>query len=473
MKRVKSPLLGLCPIGKFVFSHEDAMRYKRLLVERLDRWGVRYVTLDGVLPDGMVRDQGHVDPAVRYFEDQRIDALFIPHCNFGTEGAAAMIARQCRVPVLLWGPRDDAPLADGTRLRDSLCGMLATSGVLHKLRVPFSYINNCRIDEPEFQAGVDRFLRAVRVVKTLRTMRIGQLGQRIDFFWSTIIAEAELLSRFGIQVLPIDLVDTLRAVRKRAEEQRAAYRCELDEFRRWVSFNHFRSDDDILYNLALRDELLALAERHGLDGFAVQSFNSIPNEMGSFLQFGQCLVADAGYPVGPESDLHAAVSSLLLEAAAGGDDPSFIPDITIRHPENDNAVLLWHADAPLSLRRARATVKVDLPWILKGLPTGLVHFPLKDGPLTLCRFEGHGDDYRLGCGQGQTVPGPYTQEFYTWMQVDDWPTWERQLIQGPYIHHCSCVYDHCADVLQEALRYVPGVKFERFGRSPSETQATP
>jgi L-fucose isomerase-like protein len=464
MKRVKSPLLGLCPIGKFVFSHEDAMRYKRLLIERLDRWGVRYVTLDGVLPDGMVRDQAHVDPAVRYFEDQRIDALFIPHCNFGTEGAAAMIARQCRVPVLLWGPRDDAPLADGTRLRDSLCGMLATSGVLHKLRVPFSYINNCRIDEPEFQAGVDRFLRAVRVVKTLRTMRIGQLGQRIDFFWSTIIAEAELLSRFGIQVLPIDLVDTLRAVRKRAEEQRAAYRGELDEFRRWVSFNHFRSDDDILYNFALRDELLALAERHGLDGFAVQSFNSIPNETGSFLQFGQCLVADAGYPVGPESDLHAAVSSLLLEAAAGGEEPSFIPDITIRHPENDNAVLLWHADAPLSLRRAGSAVKVDLPWILKGLPTGLVHFPLKDGPLTLCRFEGHGDDYRLGCGQGQTVPGPYTQEFYTWMQVDDWPTWERQLIQGPYIHHCSCVYDHCADVLQEALRYVPGVKFERFGR---------
>jgi hypothetical protein len=75
---------------------------------------------------------------VRYFQDRRIDALFIPHCNFGTEGAAAMIARECRVPVLLWSPRDDAPLSDGTRLRDSLCGTLATSGVLYKLRVPCS-----------------------------------------------------------------------------------------------------------------------------------------------------------------------------------------------------------------------------------------------------------------------------------------------------------------------------------------------
>jgi L-fucose isomerase-like protein len=465
MKRVKQPLLGLCPIGKFVFSHEDAMRYKRLLMERFDRWGIGYVHLDGALPDGMVRDQCHVEPAVRYFLDHRVDGLCIPHCNFGTEGAAAMIARQCRVPVLLWGPRDEAPLADGTRLRDSLCGMLATSGVLHKLRIPFTYVNNCRIDDAEFQAGVDRFVRSVRVVKTMKTMKIGQLGQRIDFFWSTIVAEAELLERFGIQVLPLDLVDTIRAVKKRTEDNRAAYRRELADFRQSVSFNHYRQEDDILYNFALRDELLELAERHGLDGFAVQSFSSIPNELGSFLQFGQCLVADAGYPVGPESDLHATVSSLLLEAAAASETPSFIPDVTIRHPENDNAVLLWHADAPLSLRHPDSTVKVDLPWILKGLPTGLVHFRLKDGPLTLCRFEGHGDGYRLGCGEGHTVPGPYTQEFYTWLEVDDWPTWERQLVFGPYIHHCSCVYDHCADVLAEALRYIPGLQFERFGRS--------
>ena len=60
--------------------------------------------------------------------------------------------------------------------------------------------------------------------------------------------------------------------------------------------------------------------------------------------------------------------------------------------------------------------------------------------------------YRLGYGEGHTVDGPYTQEFYTWMEVDDWPTWERQLAYGPYIHHCSCSYGHCADVLEEARR---------------------
>ncbi len=34
MKIGTKPLLGLCPIGKFVFSHEDALRQKRVLQKR-------------------------------------------------------------------------------------------------------------------------------------------------------------------------------------------------------------------------------------------------------------------------------------------------------------------------------------------------------------------------------------------------------------------------------------------------------
>lgn len=468
MNSRKQPIVGLCPIGKFVFSHEDAVRFKGMIRDRLNRWGIRFVDLESVLPDGMVRDQKHVAIVVRHFQEQGIDALFIPHCNFGTEGAAAMIAKKCGVPTLLWGPRDEAPLPDGSRLRDSLCGMMATSGVLKALRVPFTYINNCRIDDDQFRQGVERFVRAAHVVKKLKNMRIGQIGQRIDFFWSTVVNEAELLDRFGIQVLPIDAINLIRAIRERLSAERARYREELARFREWISFHHFSDEDGILASLAFRDIVVEIAQRENLDGFCFQTFDSIPTEFRASLCFGCSLVDDAGYPVAPESDLHGAISSVLLEAANESDEPSFLPDITIRHPDNENAVLLWHADAPLSLRAPDSAVKLDAPWILKGLPSGLIHFRLKDGPLTLCRFAKSGDEYLIGCGQGQTVPGPYTQEFYAWLEVDHWPTWERQLIEGPYIHHCSCSYGHSADVLQEATRYVPGLHFERFGNARPE-----
>ena len=89
---------------------------------------------------------------------------------------------------------------------------------------------------------------------------------------------------------------------------------------------------------------------------------------------------------------------------------------------------------------------------------------LKDGPLTVCRFDGDTGDYVLGFGQGRTVPGPATREFYLWMEVDDWPRWERTIMEGPYIHHCSAIYDHCADALEEACKYIPGLRPQRFDR---------
>ena len=463
MKQTKRVLLGVCPIGKLVFSHEDAIVQKRRLFEKLKDWRTDYCDIDGVLTDGIVRDQKDVAKVVKYFKGQKIDALFIPHCNFGTEGAAGMIAKGCDVPTLLWGPRDEKPLADGSRLRDTLCGTLASSKVLHTLKVPFSYINNCDTDDPILQNGLDRFVRAVRVAKAMKTMRIGQIGQRIDFFWSTIVSEVELLRRFGVQLLPIDMVEFLGKVKKRTKKNHKDYTEELKSLQSWIEFHGYENEESVLYNFAIRDEMLLAAEEHGLGSFALQTFSSIPNELGSFGSLGVSLVNDAGYPVAAETDLHGAISSVLLEAASSVDEPSFFPDITIRHPDNDNAVLLWHVEAALSLRDKKSKVKLDRPWILKGLSPGLLHFKLQDGPLTLCRFDGDGQNYRLGFGEGHTVEGPYTQEFYAWMEVDNWPQWERQLIEGPYIHHCSCAFDHCAEVLAEAVRFIPGLDADRFG----------
>ena len=39
------PRMGLCPIGKFVFSNEDALRCKQLLQAKLREWGVDFVDL--------------------------------------------------------------------------------------------------------------------------------------------------------------------------------------------------------------------------------------------------------------------------------------------------------------------------------------------------------------------------------------------------------------------------------------------
>jgi L-fucose isomerase-like protein len=458
----RAPLLGFCPVGKFVFSHEDALRCKQELQAVLTDWGVSYVDLEGVIEDGMIRSRAHAAPAIAHFRKHDVDGLFMPHCNFGTEDAAGVIGRELDVPVLLWGPRDEAPGPDGTRLRDSLCGMFATSKVLHKLGVPFSYIENCRLDAPALKAGVRNFIRTAHVARALRRgMRIGHFGQRIDFFWTTIVSESELLERFHIEVLPIDMVLFIRDVRRRAAHGSEAYRREVAELR--GDFEIEGMEDEQLVNiLALRDQVLVLAEDLGLDAVALQDFDSLLEEFGAWCVLANSMISER-MPVAMESDIHGAVSALLASRAAGG-APAFLADVTARHPADDNGVLLWHCGAPLSMQHPGCRPRLGRHWILPSPVSGMTHFPLRDGPLTISRFDGDRGEYKLAVGQGVSMPGPETQNNYVWMRVDDWPRWERTLMRGPWIHHAAMTYGHNADVLDDACRFVPGLDVTRLDR---------
>lgn len=425
MKAYGKLLLGFCPIGKFVFSHEDALRYKSILEDKFKQWEVNFVGIDGVIPDGLVRSQDDVDPVVRHFRAHGIDALFIPHCNFGTEGAAALIARDLGVPTLLWGPRDEAPLADGSRLRDSLCGLFATSKVLRKLGVTFTYIENCFPDDPQFKASLDSFLRAAYMVKKFRKMRIGQIGQRIDFFWTTIVNESELLERYQVEVLPIDMVEFLDGTKKLASANHAGYLAEIENARSRISFEGFKSVDTIVNIYAVRDMMLQVAERLKLDAIALQTFDSIGDFLGCNSDYACAMVEDAGVPVACETDIHGAVSSVLLKAASLDTEPIVFADLTIRHPENDNGILLWHCGFPESLKAPLSQARVGPHWILPSGHTGSCHWELKDGPITVLRFDGDRGEYSAICGEGHTIPGPHTLNTYVWMEVNDWPAWER------------------------------------------------
>ena len=457
--------LGFCPIGKFVFSHEDAMRYKGVLEEKLKQWGIDFVGIDPVVKDGMIRDMAHAEPAVRHLRSQQVDGVFMPHCNFGTEGAVGLIGRDLGVPVLLWGPRDAAPLPDGTRLRDTLCGLFASGKVLHKLGVPFTYIENCDVNDPAFEKGTKDFVRVMSVVKAFRTLRIGQIGERLDFFWTTICNESELLERFGIEIEPIDIAEVIRDTRARAERDASQYRDEIEELRKKITIEGLDDPGPMMNVLALRDEMLQLAHDRRVTALAVRTFTSF-YDLGAMADFAMSLVNDAGVPAATECDIHGAVSCAMLRAAGLNSQPPFLADFTIRHPTDDNAILLWHCDFALSLKKQGTPAKVGTHWILPNAPpTGMCHWQLRDGDITVARFDGDRGDYRLAAGEGHTIDGPFNQNTYVWMKVNDWPRWERQLVEGPYIHHVGAVYGRYAPVLTEACKYIPGLTPERLGRT--------
>ena len=85
---------------------------------------------------------------------------------------------------------------------------------------------------------------------------------------------------------------------------------------------------------------------------------------------------------------------------------------------------------------------------------------MKDGTITICRFDGDNGNYKLFTGLGKTVEGPKTKGTYVWLEVNNWARWERKLVEGPYIHHCAGVYGDYVGVLKEVCKYIPSLEID-------------
>ena len=150
MKKIK---IGFLPTRRSIFSAPDAVKYANLTRERLRELGVEFVDIVDVNEEGLFYDEGDRERIQEKFRAEGVKGIFIPHCNFGTEYVCARLAKEMGLPVLLWGPRDERPDENGVRLRDSQCGLFATGKVLRRFRVPFTYMTNCRLEDPEFESG--------------------------------------------------------------------------------------------------------------------------------------------------------------------------------------------------------------------------------------------------------------------------------------------------------------------------------
>ena len=70
-------------------------------------------------------------------------------------------------------------------------------------------------------------------------------------------------------------------------------------------------------------------------------------------------------------------------------------------------------------------------------------------------------------GEGKGVDGPATVGTYSWFEVDNWPRWERHLVEGPYIHHCAGAHGRFGHILCEACKYL-GIEADPISPSAEE-----
>ena len=445
MKKIR---LGYAPTRRSIFSAPDALKYRNLTADRLRELDIDFVDIDDINEEGLLYNDEDMEKIAAKFKAAEIDGLFLPHCNFGTEYVCARLAKKLGVPVLLWGPLDERPDENGVRLRDTQCGLFATGKVLRRFQVPFTYMTNCRLNDPVFERGLRDFLAVCNVVKQFRNMRILQISTRPFDFWTTMCNEGELLEKFNIQLSPIPMPELTKAVKEAKEEG-----TQVAETIAYIKENMIvKVTEEEMENVAaLKVAMKNLTAAYGCQAVAIQCWNALQDELGSMPCAANSLMNDEGIPVVCETDIHGAITALLVEAAGMGETRSFFADWTIRHPDIPNGELLQHCGPwPLSVAKEKPILTYPLAFDHPGAVTA----EAKHGEVTLCRFDGDNGEYSMLLGTAKGVEGPKGMGTYLWVEVENIKRLEEKIVTGPYIHHCVGIHKNVVPVLYEACKYM-------------------
>ena len=450
--------LGVAPIkrGPGFTTAENALIFKDKTFEvfkYLDK-NVELVNIDGIVPDGIATVPEQVPAIADFLKSQKIDALFILHTDFGSEEVVAKLGKAINLPLLLWGPRDDGPAPGGARIRDTQCGILASSKVLSRFGVKFTYIENCHPTDSAFIDGLNDFCRTAAVLKTFRAMRILKIGDRPNAFFSVMCNEDELLSKFGVEVSPLSAGNLVSGVNKIMESGGEELEAQIESMKGRMDLSAV--GEEKTKTLAAMICFVKNAMDEG--NFAAASIECWTSLNTLFGILPCQLIGELtglGYPVACEGDICGAITSAMLHAADYNRTSSFFADLTIRHPTNDNAELLWHCGP---FPRSLMGQNTKDPSVDSG---GRGQWELMQGDLTIGRFDSINGEYSMFLGEGKTCEGPKSGGTFVWFEVDDWVKWEKKIVNGPYIHHVTGIYGRYANVLSEACKYICGLSADK------------
>ena len=439
--------IGMFQSDYAIENKEMTLRYLR---ENYADADTEFVDIEFLNEEGLLRLPEDCPRVIEYFKHEQINALFIVNCNFGEERVAAEVASALSLPTLLWGPRD-RHFENGKRYTDTQCGLFAISKGLKRNGVSFSYIENCDITAPAFDHGLRRFLGVACMVNNFKKLKILSLGARLRPFKSIMYNELELCERFGVDVITVNLVEAMNELKGIYENEREQLQKQLPALKQSFDVNG-TDDDKLLRLLATVTFFERMAAAHDTNIIGTDCWSGFAGGIGVPPCLAMSLAAEKGILVTCEGDIFMSITNALLLSATRGKGKPLQGEFTARHPDNENAELLWHC-GPFPASCAAEGTK---PRLIDAKP----NLRARDGVYTLARFQAERGKYYLLAGTFHTCEGPETFGTYLWAEFKDLPRLERKLIEGPYIHHVSEIYGDFTEYLREFCRMTQGVEFD-------------
>jgi L-fucose isomerase-like protein len=353
-----------------------------------------------------------------------IDALVVISGTFHLGHLVLEAQKILGVPILLWG-LDELPY-DGGKIRlNSVCGVNLNASNLYKAGVRDYYIN---IGEKIDEDWVD----AIRIMSAFRDAHVGVAGHHAHGFFNTGYYPPSTARNFGVLVDHYELGDIFNY---EVEES------EIEERREQVRkiFDVTGISDYQLERVStLTAKLNRFLDDKNLSAMAVRCWPEFADTFGISPCAAMSVLQSENRILSCEGDLDGALS-MIAHRALGAETPFLFDFSQINF--NENYALLWHCGvAPCNLWDGQSVRSLDT--YFAGGRGVTADFVLKEGDISILRFDSVDGEYRLFLGKAKGVPMTKDLKGTYLKVVFDEPVREvfNRAVYNGIAHHASMVY---------------------------------
>lgn len=453
--------LGLVPLHRDPFDEGWARKLRDRTVEALSRVN----ELELICPDenltknGLVRDDEDADKTIELFRSQKVHGLIIGTMTFGDEIAGISVAQALRLPVLVFGTKEPPISSEGFRSSDSFCGTLSLTSGLYRRKIPFEFAGIVLPEEGAFLEKVRAFVRACSSVKAFLGAKVGVVGPRPERFETCTYNEVAMINKFGQRAVPYDLTGVMLGLDEISDEDPEVAGV-VNEIKSYARVDEVARES--LLKIAKLEVLLKrMAKKDGLSALGFRCWTEIQRLYGISVCHTLGRLTEQGILSACESDVYGALTMLLQYSANLGKSAPHFVDWTIRHPERDDLVLMWHCgNAPPSLACAGCELAIRYHSIMyravgRDRSQGTGEFRLKTGPVTINRLVEYDGEFKMLITKGEVVEeGPYTRGSYSWVRVPNLEDVYAVLVKEGFIHHASVIHGDLSKEIESACKFL-------------------
>ena len=413
-------IIGVVCLARTTFDYKAAEELFNKIITALDK----IENVDFVIIPQLVIEVEEARKAAGILTQKQVDGIV---CISGTFHLGHLILEIHKIisrPILLWG-LPELPY-DGGKIRlNSVCGVNLNASNLFKSGKKDYYIHvGHEIDE--------NWIDAIRVIASLRRARIGIAGYRAHGFFNIGVNDLSVYRDFGILIDHFELNDIFEMPVSLNDI----------EFRKRQLVSIFNvsgiSGEQLEKVSTLAAKLAVFIDAHGLTALAVRCWPEFAANFGISPCAAMSLLQSEGRILACEGDIEGAIS-MIAHRAVGAETP-FLFDFSQVNFE-ENYALLWHCGvAPCNLWDGKSECSLDS--YFAGGKGVTADFVLREGEISILRFDSAGDEYRVfvqkarGVGMNKDLKGTYVKVFF---ETSVWDVFQKVTYNG-IAHHASMVY---------------------------------